>query len=154
MRWFAPALLTFLFLPRAAHACLPIIHLNDREKLAAEIRSLDHATAAFEGVVEREGLDVGSLAVIRPTRIWFGPRLSRYVVKRVTMCDRSFGAGERVKVVLYDVQPDDIPWWRFWDWMRFPGPWYRTPDDWNLDWALRQKPMQDALRLRARRWDR
>lgn len=150
MRWFFSLCFLFLLLPQPAHACSPVIYFNDHDRLAAQIRSLKHAAAAFEGIVERGGIDVGSIALIRPIRIWFGPRLPRYVVQRVTMCDRSFGTGERVRVVLYDVEPEYISRWRFWDWVRFPGPRYRTAASADFEWSLGYKIMHDALNQRAR----
>lgn len=87
----------------SAFACEPIGYADDKQRLQAALEQLNHATAAIDGVVVKDGgYEVGAVSIVRPTRVWFGPRQAEYRVQKTTMCDADLSRGERIRILLFE----------------------------------------------------
>jgi hypothetical protein len=146
------ALSISLLAPSGAVACDPGLYADDKERLKDEIRRVDGATAAADGVVVKSGnMRVGSVAIIRPTRVWFGPKQTEYRVVKQNMCHADFFQGERVRVLLHSMKPNDSGLARFFALFYSRVPTFTSPGFSGFAWAMRYPAMRHAVRRKALR---
>ncbi|WP_158511170.1 hypothetical protein [Sphingobium herbicidovorans] len=148
-------LLTFILIllrPTMAQACVPVTYGSDRERLAEAISALKTADVALDGVVTKGSRDVGSVAIIRPRKIWFGSKQSEYHVRKVTMCDDDFTSGEHVRILLHRLPEQTSFFSKAWAWLWGPSTEYTSGFFSSLEfaWAMRSKEMRQAVSKKSR----
>ncbi len=134
-------------------ACSPTAYKDDREKLTAALAAADQATVAIDGyVVEGHAPPyVGTIAIIRPTHIWFGHKQPEYRVVMASICDDQFDAGQHVRILLNEVTPDTV-WERLGRRLLFwRDPTYAVSPFSGFHWAMRYKAMRQAVGRRAQK---
>jgi hypothetical protein len=153
MRWTDFALALALFQPSIAQACEPIIWSRDKDRLAEAISSLNAADVVVDGTVIKGSRDTGSVAIIRPDRIWFGTKQVEYHVRKRTMCDPEFITGKHVRILLYKLPEDTSIFFRAWAWL------WASPTEYasqgsiassEFGWAMQFKATRDALSKKTR----
>jgi hypothetical protein len=88
------------------YACECVGYANDTEMVSDEIRLLPYEAAGIDGRVIKStsGFFGNEIALIKPTRMWFGERRVVYRVKYTSMCDHRFHANEKVRVALVKIE--------------------------------------------------
>jgi hypothetical protein len=148
MRWTYFSFALAIFHPSVAQACEPIIWTSDKDRLAEAILSVNTADVAVDGTVVKGSRDTGSIATIRPHRIWFGTKQPEYYIRKRTMCDPQFNAGENVRVLLYRIPENDSFFSRVWAWLWASPIEYASQgsiDGSEFGWAMQFKAMREAV---------
>lgn len=126
------------------------------------IKDLPRVAVALDGIVTKApyGSKDDRTGIVRPTRIWFGPKQPYY---RLFGTDRGWGVplkkGEHVRIVLYKSPPS--PWLkdRLLAFVREPEPlyeteWYCGGDRSLFERAMRFPAVQAAVKREAERRSR
>jgi hypothetical protein len=120
--------------------------------MRAALATANQAAVAIDGyVVEGHAPPyVGTIAVIRPTHIWFGPRHTEYKVLMASICHAQFDTGEHVRILLNPIAPDAV-----WERLRrkllfWRSPTYEVNQFSGFKWAMRYRPMRQMVKRIAR----
>jgi len=144
------ALLSSLLAPTGALACQPIDYSDNKERMHAALEEVTRAYAAIDGDVVSGNDYPGSVAIIRPTRVWFGPKQAEYRVLMEDMCAAQFNQGDRVRIILNETIGSNSLSNRirrkllFW-----LGPTYQSAGFSNFSWAMKYRIMRRAVQRRA-----
>lgn len=137
-------------LSASASACEPTACSNNHERLTAVLNRIAESSAAIDGVVTSGARDVGSVAIIGPGNVWFGPKQPSYRVVIESVCSDPMIQGDHVRVLLSEEKP---PWSAserlkrklfFW---RYPE--FRA-DQREFRWAMRFGATRDAVKKRLK----
>lgn len=97
--WFA---LAAALVQTPAFACVCVVYQDGKELVDQEIKRLESASVALDGVVTSSSTSIFGLntAVVRPTNVWFGMRLKEYRIEGESDCDLKPSLGQQVRIDL------------------------------------------------------
>ena len=144
------ALPAALFVATDAIAC-ECVYFDEDHEAAMFVERIGQAAGAIQGIVTRPSNFplANGVAVVRPTRIWFGEKREQYLIKSQTMCDEPLLTGQKVDLLLFPLPADDsITGWIA-SLFRAGEPLHAAEECDNFSVALLDPRVKKALQFRA-----
>ena len=137
---------------RSALGCECGPYFSNEEIIQYQIENLHRSAAVIDGIVVK-AIDVPDyVGIIRPTKIWFGPKQKEFKIIQPHMCDDdNFFPNTPVRVKLYLVKPEPSPLNRIKAFLGLLEPVYFSSCRHLFELYMQHPAMREGVRREAER---